>query len=480
MADPVVPSGTNTLTAPARHLPLGWATECPAGSARWTVWVPSNMGGELKVELPGGSSIEIQDAAGNVLGSGAAEATYAVPRGKWGEVLVFTRGGGDKVTAQFTQTCWARQSASPDADPLIPCNFWFWPSRRSEGWALRATQVMERYAVAVGKDAAEAGRFERQVHEKEDAKDWEGHCHNAAPASALFEQPSSGTIGSSYGLGGKPFDAEEIKLLAAEFVGNYGQKTRPWWMDDHGLESVGRHGMLGYLKPGGPRTTAELIRSLTNEAGAEGASETANRAVARAGGEAAFAALCEQELGRNAATFLATLLSELGRQGQPLVANLRAYDPQAGPEEVWNQVCFHFIAAYIETAALNDPCDLQVYCYLTSNNDKQPPTKDPPARVRSGIVYPGKAGEDCLQYLHHLRLAFGRDGTIDGGSPRNRWLSVKNHLGQQLYAPLYLETVGRPSPFRNPPRPPDGEFGLGNPVVGRELLKELTLQPRFR
>jgi hypothetical protein len=481
MPDPVVPSGINTLAAPARRLPLGIPTDCPSGSVRWFVWIPSNIGGELKIELDGASSIEIQAVSGAVLASGSTEASYHVPMGVSGDLVVVTTGGaGSPVHAHFTQTYWARQSASLSAAPLVPNNFWYWPSKGSEGWALRANNVLRRYGEAVGKAKPDPAVFEHAMHQDDDAEAWEGHCHNAAPVSAMIEPPEKGTIGSTLGFGGRSFDADEIKLLATELFGNYGSTLSKWHLQRGAFDGVGRFSLLAYLKPGGPKTLAALAAALVNTVGREQADQFAGRAIALEWGEAPFAEKFERELGVQGAGFFKALQTQIAQEGQPLMGNLRGYDAHRGPEEVWNQVCFHFSASYIETAGLNDPCDLLVLCNLTANTDKAPPTSEPPARVKAGTVYPSKPGQSSLSYLHRLRLVFLRNGSLDETSAKNRWLSVKNHVGEQLYAPINLAIINKLDTKRRAAKDAEDESLLGNPVVGLELLKELTLHPRFR
>ena len=265
MADPVVPSGLNTLTIPARHLPLGQPTDCPAGRSRWTVWIPSKAGGRLSVTLTGASAIEIQDASGTVLNSGTEGVKLGLESAMWGErVVVVDSPAPGQLVANFTQIFWSRQTPSRTSPPLIPYNFWYWPCARGSEWADDTTNVLQRYGKAIGNTSPDAGIFETAFHQLDNAPSWQGHCHNAAPASALFEEPGEQTISSAwYDIFTQTFTSDEMKLLGAEFFGNFGNVEFAWQLPPGtSVPNPPRFGLLAYFKPSGPKTLPELVERL--------------------------------------------------------------------------------------------------------------------------------------------------------------------------------------------------------------------------
>lgn len=484
MADPVVPSGLNTLTVPARHLPLGTPTDCPAGSSRWTVWIPSQAGGRLSVTLEGATSIAIQDASGAVLNSGTADVGLSLDSAMWGErVVVVDASAAGQLVATFTQIFWSRQTPSPSSPPLIPYNFWYWPCARGSKWANDTTKVLQRYGKAIGNTSPDPGIFEHDFHQLDNAPGWQGHCHNAAPASALFEEPGPQTISSGwYDPFTEPFTSDEMKLLGAEFFGNFGNVELVWQLPPGtSVHNPPRFGLLAYFKPSGPKTLPELVERLKETFDPTRAQQFATEVLAEAGGPDAFAAQVDRDLGKSGAEFFGVLLRRIATEGEPLLMNLRGYGSAVGPEEIWNQVCFHFYATYVETAGGNDKLDVGVYCNLTSNIDKPPPNTDRPATVTSsGSVEPGTSLVSCLQYFHQLRVIFRADGMVDDRDPRSRWIAIMGSDGDQLFAPTHAQRLRPPGKQPVVGTTANENLMFGNPVVGRELLDSMKLNRRFR
>ena len=111
-----------------------------------------------------------------------------------------------------------------DSDPpLVPWDFYYWPTSRSphNPFSKGAGNVLEVYARAFGHDPAAARKAEQADHSSEEVKrapyyDWVGHCHMAAPASALFEEPKTVDYNGVF------FSSEDLKFLATEYWGNFG------------------------------------------------------------------------------------------------------------------------------------------------------------------------------------------------------------------------------------------------------------------
>src|SRR5262249_11956514 len=153
---------------------------------------------------------------------GTKEASYRIKPTKFGAITVVTSGGPGFIFAEFIQTFWARVDVAEDADPLLPWNFYYWPCERGGEFGQKAVVGLRKYAMARKQAADTAGQWEQKNHQRANTKSWVGHCHNSAPASALFMQPKAKSIA------GLSFDEEEMEFLAAEYFGNYGQIQRSW------------------------------------------------------------------------------------------------------------------------------------------------------------------------------------------------------------------------------------------------------------
>jgi hypothetical protein len=217
---PLAPSKPNELRVPATRLPLGGGAESRSSDTFFEVWIPTRYGGQLTVQHWEGGSVQIVDRD-KPLTTADRAVTARIAPGKARTVLVKATGGPSaRVSCKFSQTALARQGQDENKDKvLVPYNFWYWPTVRAKSlYADKALDVLSRYAkatrgVAAVKDATD---WEHDEHGRDQGPAWQGHCHHAAPASAIFELPADTKIN------GESFTLDEMKYLATEFFGNFG------------------------------------------------------------------------------------------------------------------------------------------------------------------------------------------------------------------------------------------------------------------
>src|SRR5262249_29188995 len=147
-----------------------------------------------------------------------------------------------------------------DSDPpLIPWTFWYWPTAKGNAFWDLAGDVMARFGKAFGKNPNDCKSAEQTDHVTDPVSDipyfdWQGHCHLAAPASILFEEPRDTKHN------GQSFDQADLKFLALEYWGNFG-KVLPVWELARGPE-IGKYYLPRYFKPGEPKNHSTLVNGL--------------------------------------------------------------------------------------------------------------------------------------------------------------------------------------------------------------------------
>ncbi|MGH9664369.1 MAG: hypothetical protein ACRD9L_08110, partial [Bryobacteraceae bacterium] len=335
-------------------------------------------------------------------------------------------------------------------------------------WSDDAADLMERYGKAFGKSPTQCRAAEKADHGSPAVgAGWEGHCHNAAPASMLFEPPTP----QSYN--GQSFTQEEMQHLAAEFFGNFGQFGPDWW-ELKRSSKPGRWYLPGYFKPGGPKTRDAFVAALKSEYPEATAQTTADSYVGAAGGEAAFQKLVGEYLGQLAAEFYDALIRFTRVKKHPLLSNMRSYGGGSGPEEVWNQGYFWYRAWYRENGDTHDEKDIVILCQTRANLDTY--TTGMPATIAGGEVVPtdGKS----LVFENEWRIQFDGGGKIVTTDSKNEWRHLKNSSGDELFAPTELLTLAKSASARK-----SGDaFSLGNKFVGTDIVTAglLTIHKRYQ
>ncbi len=171
-----------------------------------------------------------------------------------GRYYLFVKGSSPRtVKCGFTQTANARDGTSAGAPPLIPWNFFFWPSAKvfDDGEPNPNISTMEailaKYERAYGHKPPTGVQWENAHHFRATGASWFGHCHLSARASILFEQPVDAKVMAPDGAS-VTFTQEELEFLAAEWVGAW-LTTYADFVADKGL--LGQCGSQG--GPGTPR-----------------------------------------------------------------------------------------------------------------------------------------------------------------------------------------------------------------------------------
>lgn len=394
------------------------------------------------------------------------------------------------VTPALTEQGFARENAAFDAAPIIPWNFYFWSASRTMTWDdvnddfrvsttkpvafLRANDAanvgityvypngdvspignpsaispFEVFDTHFGLPAATSAMAWEQdpVHVAHNdlgnhlpnPNTWEGHCNMMCAASIVFAAPVSSVH----------FDAESLKLFAAEYAGHSVSTQNVWTLPD----DVSRVA---------PVTAAPI------------AADRPWRTVEKLGHARA--------LGSAGQTMLEALRTYLGGRGLPLLTDMRASfndaNRRGSADEVWNQVVFKYQVTFSEHAAAEalHPAeerkgqDLILALSLYANSDGELPTMTMPGhQVADDVVH---APATCWQRTIHLRLQFINAGQ-PGPDALNTCTSCLN-VATECYLPRYLAPV---SSVVVGPGPGDGNPHI---TLGRLQAPDLNLQLRAR
>jgi len=210
---------------------------------------------------------------------------------------------------------------------------------------------------------------------------------------------------------------------------------------------------------------------------------TARSLINQFGGEVAFSQQIERWMGELAAECYQFLIDWLRLKKHPIVANMRAYEPEKGPEQVWNHVVFYYQPQYqeylpfLDNDGPEDEKNMVVTCELRVNADLPPPLDTGlPAEIKGGHVVPNNTSRS---YVNNWRLQFDDAGKIITNKERNEWYYVLNTSNEQLFTPTKLRVMDKPSKTRASESNP---HDLGNKFVDTEIVRAglLTLRKRYR
>jgi hypothetical protein len=408
------------------------------------IFVPSDLGGRLTVGF--GSKHEAPD---HVLGVLDPHGTVHKPdvsghvridllRGKRGHGVFFAsvhaKSGKYSIFALFEEIGFAREK---DGSHLIPWNFWYWPFADSKkpdtAWGSTYMFPLSHYEKAFKVTGGRVRKWEKEHHNDPTGtrESWEGHCHNSAPASILFQAPPD--AGRKHA--GVDFSCEELKFYATEFFGRFGDLEFVW-----GLPGTGPMGRSGPLQENRPSDDPKLFGTSRNALVA----------------------------------FLEALRSELRDKGRALIMDLRDISG-AAHAEVWNQAVYQYVTRYWQ-ADPADPHLTEGLTLLSANEDFLPAggtSSGLPAEVKTihgeAQAIPNTTGRD--QRIR-FRLRFENNGKVDHGASDNRWWSVKAG-GSDIHAPRFAFRVKRPLATESP-------SSTGNPHIERaNTLALLSLRTKF-
>jgi hypothetical protein len=462
------------------RLPIGHTTTAPDDTTRFRIWVPTDSGGVLTIS-PKTGTVDLRRPMDKVIEPAASKITHEVKAGEFGEFFAIYKGkAGTAVDCQFVQISFARDGTSDSAPPLIPWSFWYWPTAEGgEPWK-RAGEIMAKYGNAFNKDPDDCRNEEHTKHVTASADKgggaWEGHCHLAAPASMMFEEPKA------VKHNGQSFDVAEMKFLALEYFGNFGQLS-PVWELRAGSNKVKRFYAPAYFKPGEPKQRQQFITALTPEfVGPKESKDdpevlkqigkVADAYIDSAGGPDKFEKLINQWLGQLGAAFYRELIKSMRVNRHPLMANMRGYYSNMDAMQIWNHCLFWYKATYEEK---DDEKDMLITCDLRVNVDGEIEPKTPAATVSGGQMIPDK--DASISYLCNWRIQFDGSGGILVGD-RNEWNWIRNKDSADLYTPTKLQAVEKPAKTHNAAT--GNPLDVGNVFVDLEVVDAGMLKLRKR
>lgn len=458
------------ITIARRRLRIGHPSQ---SHHRFEVWIPSTVRGNLKLTVPTGTTPTLAHRTnGNVV----LASTAGVLHTEWECDLADGAHGWYDVDLDSSQViqCDFSQSghARTGAGPWIPWTFWFWPYGRDSA---AAGDVMRRFARLTGQDPDAADTWETTNHHVA-AYNFEGHCHGAANASALFQEPAHDNTRVTDNTSGRyeDFSRAELKLLAAEYYTNFGQEQTVWElkgssahrMDQNRMcQEAERFYLLGYLKPGGTIDRPTLVAALRDDniADADGWADWFQARAVR------FPNQVGQSFGQAAASYFQTLLDQIGVAGQPLISNIRSGHAADGPASVWNQAVYKYKATYQESTIASATSAwriMDIRCTVLTNDDRDVGDAVTPADDSM-----------ALRFENDWRIVFDVGGRCDPGSTRGLWRSCQRRAAGgggliQVYAPTDLTVLQRCVGVRQVNGDAQHE---GNPHVTRYLEGVLPL-----
>ena len=467
----VARNDTNNLQLKIVPLRIGHTTTAPDDVTRFRIWVPTDSGGVLTIS-PASGTVDLRKPIDNVIERAASKITHEVKAGEFGEFFAIYKGkAGTTVDCQFVQISFARDGKSDSDPPLIPWTFWYWPTAKDGDDWKKAGDVMAKYGNAFNKDANDCRNEELTKHVTASTADgggaWEGHCHLAAPASIMFEEPKA------VKHNGQSFDVKEMKYLALEYFGCFGQLI-PVWELKRGSNKVGKYYVPGYFKPGEPKNRQKFIDALKTVYDpklVDAVPDIADAFINSVGGEAKFEVLMNQWLGQLGAEFYRQLIAFMRVDKHPLMANMRGYYPYMEAVQVWNHCIFWYKATYQEK---DDEKDMLIDCDLRVNLDVPVDSGQPPAKVSGGQVIPDD--KNTSSYRCRWRIQFDDSGKIIVGD-RNEWNWIQDDKKGELYTPTKLQAVDKPSKTHNSASNP---LDVGNVFVDLEVVDAGMLKLRKR
>lgn len=170
-------SAINTLSTPMVRLPIGhWAADTSTSAATlYHFLVPTRAGGSLTLTLEAKGEMTLYAHDGTTVLAGPTTlgvlSHHLLPSTKdrptHGRYYLLVKGPSPrKVGCTFTQTAIARDGKSSKDPPLIPWNFFFWPTAKTldDGTTNPHVKTMEdillKYEKAYGHSPAKAVTWE--------------------------------------------------------------------------------------------------------------------------------------------------------------------------------------------------------------------------------------------------------------------------------------------------------------------------------
>ena len=161
----VARNSKNLLAIPVTRLKLGWYQQMPGDLARFRIWIPTKSGGKLTIRYKTGT-VDLRKPFRTIIKKAAAEVTYEVKPGEYGEYFAVASGKAKEwIGCEFVQTAFSRDGTKDSDPPLIPWNFYYWPTSSSphNPFFKGASDVLAHYAKAFGHDAEGCRKAEEPI-----------------------------------------------------------------------------------------------------------------------------------------------------------------------------------------------------------------------------------------------------------------------------------------------------------------------------
>ncbi len=320
--------------------------------------------------------------------------------------IVGAQVGPATLEVRLSETAYAREATAFDAVPLIPWQFWMYPTDHENNATSQAPVAgsykfspLWAWDVLSGRDPrAPKSAFGWEKNPENGHCDtfgaWSGHCNQAAAASIIFVEPPPDALWQrrdvARGNLDLQLDGEALKLLATEFAGNRvrtqtlftthaGQMLEHHALVDARAKALRANNQRYYraaddvlyredetLVAGPQRENIELQASVarSSQLGEFNAFEhttwEAYNAALQAWTVAAAACYVDHvenmnvnhaapavpERGRYAVKLFQALQSKLGTEGVPLLTDVRTTAVRRCESEVWNQAVYLYRATY--------------------------------------------------------------------------------------------------------------------------------------
>jgi hypothetical protein len=456
-------STINTLTTTMVRLPIGHsATDTGKTAATlFKLLVPTNTGGDLRFDLTGTGEMTLyaHDGTKVLAGptkSGSLTKHLAPSTGEsptHGLYYLLVKGPSPRtVSCKLRQTALARDGASDKDPPLIPWNFFSWPTAQkfTDGSTNPHIALMEtivrKYAKVFGHDADKGVKFEEKCHQVAVGSTWLGHCHMASRATVLFERPIDRTVAAPGNEAEKvSFSEEDLWFLAAEWFAAWGKRSEaytyasvPQPFPDH--DEIDENGVQQHVKNPLPwRYWGDFVKPSEVDLPRDAFIERIKQAIlaynpalatdGRVDKMAKQAARLDRTnlkklFGQRAAFFYSTLSEQVYVHKQALAGDLRGAGVGNGPEEVWNHAVFYYEASFkevlpIDENGLEDPSStinqdfMEITLMVVGNEDysalpsTQKRVPKPPAILeQDGSVNTSGSSVENRKSHHVMHIAF--------------------------------------------------------------------------
>ena len=385
----------NTLSTTMVRLPIGHSATDGGNTAAtlFHLLVPTNTGGDLLFELMsviGEMTLYAHDGTTVVAKpTKSGTLTCHLPpssgdKDTHGRYYLLVKAPSPRtVRCKLRQTALARDGTGDKDPPLIPWNFFSWPTAQkfTDGTTNPTIAVMEttirKYAKAFQHDADKGVKFEEKCHQVPVGGGWFGHCHMASRSTILFERPVARTVAVPGNEAEKvDFSEEELWFLAAEWFAAWARRHNvyeyadgyPPFKDFLDLDDDGNRQEIKTPFPKEQRYWGDFVKPAEVDLPQKELVARMERAL-RVYAPSLSSDLVEKHvkqaarldrenlkmlLGQRAAFFYSALAERIHVQKEALAGDLRGEGAANGAEEVWNHGVFYYEASFKEILPVDE------------------------------------------------------------------------------------------------------------------------------